>query len=96
MAASTVVTKWPAQILYQNASSLRYAGSPHSRAAAARGLTASPPGVTLSANFLADLLQLQPEVLEELLETVVVGAELADAIAGCGPGQRQKTQPVAT
>ncbi|KAL6760553.1 hypothetical protein V8C86DRAFT_1826276 [Haematococcus lacustris] len=64
------------QILYQNASSLQYTGSPAARAAAASAQASSPGKVKTSSSFLADLLQLQPEVLEELLETVVVGADV--------------------
>ncbi|GFH25272.1 guanylate cyclase domain-containing protein, partial [Haematococcus lacustris] len=63
------------QILYQNSSSLHYTGSPAARAAAAKSQH-RPGSVKSSGSFLADLLQLQPELVEEVLETVVVGSDV--------------------
>ncbi|KAJ9517225.1 hypothetical protein QJQ45_009162 [Haematococcus lacustris] len=63
------------QILYQNSSSLYYTGSPAARAAAAKSKH-RPGSVKSSNSFLADLLQLQPELVEEVLETVVVGSDV--------------------
>ncbi|GFH11812.1 hypothetical protein HaLaN_07374 [Haematococcus lacustris] len=62
-------------ILYQNASSLEYTGSPAARAATAcLGREAGKPQT--SSSFLSDLLQLQPELVGEVLE------RLADSNAG--------------
>ncbi|KAJ9517207.1 hypothetical protein QJQ45_009037 [Haematococcus lacustris] len=63
------------QILYQNSSSLFYTGSPAARTAAAESRH-RPGSVKSSGSFLADLLQLQPELVEEVLETVVVGSDV--------------------
>ncbi|GFH28891.1 hypothetical protein HaLaN_27455, partial [Haematococcus lacustris] len=59
------------QILYQNSSSLYYTGSPAARAAAAK-LRHRPGSVKISSDFLADLLQLQPELVDEVLEATMM------------------------
>ncbi|KAJ9533665.1 hypothetical protein QJQ45_026764, partial [Haematococcus lacustris] len=62
-------------ILYQNASSLEYTGSPAARAATAcLGREAGKPQT--SSSFLSDLLQLQPELVGEVLERVGLGADI--------------------